>query len=100
MIDIKVAFQFFRIFREDFEKQPVSVQAEILKEYIKRIVVKENVAIVEIYGKKREVIHLKNGSGNLNFGAGSEGGSGAIRPRTSVLTDFKLVAGAVARVTN
>ena len=94
VVDIKVAFQFFRIFREDFEKQPVTVQAEILKEYIRRIVVKENVAIVEIYGKKREVIHLKNGNGNLNFGIGSEGSSGALRPRTSVRTDFELVAGA------
>ncbi len=49
-------------------------------------------AIVEIYGKKREEIHLKDVNGNLSL-VGSEGGSGAIRPRTSVLTDFKLVAG-------
>jgi site-specific DNA recombinase len=93
VIDIKVTFQFFRIFRDDFEKQPLSVQAEILKDYIRRIVVKENVAIVEIYGKKREEIHLKDVNGNLSL-VGSESGSGAIRPRTSVLTDFKLVAGA------
>ena len=51
-----------KIFKDGgFEAQPVSVQAEILKNCIRRIVVRENGIYVEIFGKAPEVIFGKLG---------------------------------------
>ena len=91
VVDVSAAFQFFKIFKDNFESQPVAVQAEILKDYIKRIVVQESVVIAEIYGKKQEAIPWNGGSGNLNFNLESKKVS-VLRPRTSVRTDFELAA--------
>lgn len=57
VVDISEVMDFLRVFREKaFDAQPISAQAEILKNRIRRIVVKSNGIYVEIYGKSPELI--------------------------------------------
>ena len=103
VVDVSTALEFLKIFRDGaFEAQPVSVQAEILKNRIKRIVVQDNGVVVEIYGRKPELIFMGNGSSEeSNFQGqklknpphlamgGLEKNSGI--NRSTVRTVFKLV---------
>lgn len=80
VVDASSAFNYLRIFRENFDKQPVGLQAEILKDYIRRIIVMDDGVMVEVFGSK--------GTENLAV------------CRTGVLPVFKLVdptkAGAIS----
>ncbi len=89
VVEANVAFKFLKEFRTLFEKQPIAVQTEILRDYIRRIVVREDgVAIVEIFGE--------NPSSGFGLGGprGACEGDFLITRRSPVRTDFKLVAGA------
>lgn len=70
-----------------FECQPIAVQAEILKNRIKRIVVQDNGVIVEIYGQKPELIMVGGGSGLQGLKIKKPTGS----TQSAVRTVFKLV---------
>jgi hypothetical protein len=57
VIDISGVMEFVRVFRESaFDAQPVAAQAEILKNRIRRISVRENGIYVEIYGRSPEPV--------------------------------------------
>lgn len=57
VVDISEIMDFLKIFREKaFDAQPISAQAEILKNRIRRIVVKSNGIYVEIYGRSPELV--------------------------------------------
>lgn len=60
VVDLSAAFEYLKVFRDGaFEAQPVAVQSEILKMRIRRIVMLETgVAMVEIYGRKPEMVLL------------------------------------------
>jgi hypothetical protein len=66
VVDISVALKFIQIFKNGaFDALPVAAQAEILKERVRRIVVRENGVYVEVFGKKPEpVLNLLSGEGN------------------------------------
>ena len=54
VVDIGNVMEFIRIFREAFDTQPLSVQAEILRHRIRRLVVREGGIYVEVFGGKSE----------------------------------------------
>ncbi len=57
VIDISGVMEYIRVFRDGgFEAQPVAVQSEILKNRIRRIVVRENGVYVEYYCRKPELV--------------------------------------------
>jgi site-specific DNA recombinase len=57
VVDVSEAFEYIKIFKNGaFDAQPVTVQAEILKNRVRRIVVKEDGVYVEIYGRKPELV--------------------------------------------
>lgn len=57
IVDVATAFEHLRIFKNGaFEAQDMSAQAEILRSRVRRIVIQENAAIVEIYGRKPELL--------------------------------------------
>jgi site-specific DNA recombinase len=103
VVDVSTAFEFLKIFRNGaFEAQPVAVQAEVLRNRIKRIIVKTDGVVVEIYGRKPELVPVGDGSEEaLDFQAqklknpphlamgGFEKKSGI--NRSTVRTVFKLV---------
>lgn len=103
VVDVSVAFEYLKVFRDGaFETQPVSVQAEFLRNRIKRIVVQDDGVVVEIYGRKPELVLLGDGSSEgLDFQGqklkspphlamgGFEKKSGI--NRSTVRTVFKLV---------
>ncbi len=87
IVDVSAAFEFLKIFREGaFEIQPVSVQTEILRMRIRRIVVQDNGITVEIYGRKPELILMGSEKGQKTKNPTLPGGT-----RSGVLTDSNLV---------
>jgi len=63
VVDISDAMEFLKVFREGaFDALPVSAQAEILKNRVRRIVVREDGVFVEIYGRAPErILRLLDG---------------------------------------
>ena len=89
VVNVESAYEYLKIFRNGaFDSQPVSVQAEILRLRVRRIVVQDNGVTVEIYGKKPEML-VVGGSGSKikNPTANSLLGS----TRSGVRTVSKLV---------
>ena len=87
VVDITEALKLIQIFKTGaFDALPVSTQAEILKERIRRIVVQENGLYVEYFGKKPEYV-----SGIFDGDGKKEDLSAARSTPAGVLTAFKLV---------
>ncbi len=87
VIDLNIAFGMLKAFREGFDKQPISIQAEILKDVVRRIVVHSDKIVAEFYGAKPVQISLA-GDGLLDKQK-YEPASAALR--SPVRTVFKLV---------
>ena len=84
------AFKFYRVFRAEFENQDVSVQSEILKDFVKRLVVREDGVTAEVFGGSRASV-VCGADGIIRK---KEKTAGPLRQRSAVRTVFKLVAGA------
>ena len=54
VVDIGNVMEFIRVFREAFDPQPLSVQAEILRHRIRKMVVREGGVFVEVFGGKSD----------------------------------------------
>ncbi len=64
VIDISGVMDFIRVFREGaFDAQPVAAQTEILKNRIRRIVVRENGVYAEYYCRKPELVWSRPSDG-------------------------------------
>ena len=61
--DLSTIMQFIKVFRDGaFDALPIAAQAEILRERVRRIIIRDGGAYVEIYGKKPEpMLRLLNG---------------------------------------
>jgi site-specific DNA recombinase len=90
VVDVSSVWEYIRIFRENaFDGQSMAAQAEILKNRIRRIVVRGDGVYVEIYGRDPQKI-LTLGSGGQkekNLTSSPEGFRSGVRPV------FKLVVG-------
>ena len=85
VVNAESAYEYLKIFKNGaFDSQPLSVQAEILRLRVRRIVVQEDGVTVEIYGRKPEVLLL--GSKTNTRPDALLGGT-----RSGVRTDSKLV---------
>lgn len=95
LIDVSSAMEFLREFRNGaFEKEKISAQAEILRSFIKRILVSGNQVTIEWYaGESSEI----EGLDNVSFGGKKQGlpiknNLASSRSQVSnVRTGFKLV---------
>lgn len=98
-IDRVEPFEYLRIFKNGaFEAQDMSAQAEILRSRVRRIVIQENAAIVEIYGRKPELlfdgklgVELNGGENKKGLISQSSSNSLTGFRRSCVLTVYKLV---------
>ncbi len=90
VVNAEAAFKFYRMFRAEFEKQDVSVQSEILKDYVKRLVVREDGVTAEVFGGSRATV-VCEADGTIRK---NEKTAGSLRQRSAVRTVSKLVAGA------
>ena len=87
VIDISSVLTFLQIFRNGaFDALPVAAQAEILKDRVRRIVVRENGVYVEIFGRKSEPVLLRA----LDGGGGNYEGSKVRSSTSNVRTVSKL----------
>ena len=60
VVNLNLAFGILKSFRQGFQKQPISVQAEILNDVVKRIVVHSDKVVAEFYGSKPVRIPLSD----------------------------------------
>ncbi len=59
VVNVESAYEYLKIFKNGaFDSQPLSVQAEILRLRVRRIVVQEDGVTVEIFGRRPEVLLL------------------------------------------
>jgi len=87
VVDIAEALKFIQIFKNGaFDEQPVTVQAEILKNRIRKIVVRDGKVFVEVFGREPEYV-----LGTLSSESEKNGKDGIRKPRSGVLTVSKLV---------
>ena len=88
-MNVESAYEYLKIFKNGaFDSQPLSVQAEVLRLRVRRIVVQEDGVTVEIYGRKPEVLLLGSGrSPKTNTRPDALLGG----TRSGVRTDSKLV---------
>jgi site-specific DNA recombinase len=90
VVDVSTAMEVVRVFREGaFDALPVSAKAEILKSRIRRIIVRDSVVCVEIYGGRIEPLMELTGAENTNPRPGTPDSLGSTR--SGVRTVFKLV---------
>jgi site-specific DNA recombinase len=88
VVDISDAMEFIRVFNDGaFDAQPVAAQAEILKNRVRRIVVRDNGVYVEVFGRPPEPI-LRLIDGGLKKENPTQSPEGS---RSGVRTVSKLV---------
>ena len=60
LVDAKSAFELLRMFRQGFERQPLSVQADTLSGIVRKITVEDGRILMEVYGAELEAPGPKN----------------------------------------
>lgn len=61
IIDLSAAFGILKVFRENFDSQSGAVQAEVLREVVKRIVIYSDRVVAEFYGSKPMRVDFNDG---------------------------------------
>ncbi len=90
VVDISCVMDWIKVFRESaFEAQSVSAQSEILKNRIRRLIVRDSGVYVEIYGRKPEPVLLAGEESSEIKNPTAKSPLGATR--SGVRTVFKLV---------